>query len=63
MSSQELAEEVHKPVIRKLEKRKVYSSFQDNIWGIDFVDMQLISKYNKGFCFLLSAVNIFNKYV
>ena len=63
MSSQELAEEVHKPVIRKLEKRKVYSSFKDNILGTDFVDMQLISKYNKGFCFLLSVVNIFSKYV
>ena len=43
--SQELAEELHKPVIRKSEKRKVYSSFKDNvIWGADLVDVQLISK-------------------
>ena len=30
----QLAEELHKPIIRKLKKRKVYSSFRDNIWGV-----------------------------
>ena len=29
----QLADELHKPIIRKFEKRKVYSSFRDNIWG------------------------------
>ena len=48
-----LAEELHKPIIRKFGKRKVYSSFRDNIWGADLADMQLISKFNKGFRFLL----------
>ena len=33
MSNQQLAEELHKPIIRKLENRKVHSSFKDNIWG------------------------------
>ena len=47
--SRQLAEELHNPVIRKFEKRKVNSSFIDNIWGADLADMQLISKYNKGF--------------
>ena len=32
---------------------KVKSPFLDNIWGTDFADMQLISKFNKGFRFLL----------
>ena len=27
-----LADEIHKPIIRKLKKRKMYSSFRDNIW-------------------------------
>ena len=31
----------------------MYSSFSDNIWGIDLADMQLISKYNKGIRYLL----------
>ena len=49
----QLAEELHKPIIRKLKKRKVYSGFKDNIWGADLADMQLISKFKKGFRFLL----------
>ena len=39
----QLAQELHKPIIRKFEKRKVYSSFRDNIWGVDLADMQLLS--------------------
>ena len=46
MSNIELAEELHKPIIRKSNKRKVHSSFIDNIWGADLADMQLISKFN-----------------
>ena len=29
--NQQLAEELHKPIIRKLKKRQVYSSFKENI--------------------------------
>ena len=47
----QLADELHKPIIRKFKKRKVYSSFKDNIWGVDSADMQLLSKFNKGFSF------------
>ena len=32
MQNQQLAEELHKPIVRKFEKRKVHSSFIDNIW-------------------------------
>ena len=39
-----LAEELHKPVIKKFNKRKVYSQFKENIWGADFADMQSLSK-------------------
>ena len=52
MPNQQLAEELHKPIIKKFEKQKVYSFFKDNIWGNDLADIQLISKYNKGICFL-----------
>ena len=58
----QLAEELHKPIIRKFKKRKVYSGFQDNIWGADLADMQLVSKFNKGFRFLLYVIDIFSKY-
>ena len=39
-SSLILADELHKPVIKKFNKRKVYSQFKDNIWGVDLADMQ-----------------------
>ena len=58
----QLADELHKPIIRKLEKRKVYSSFRDNIWGEDLADMQLLSKFNKGFRFLLCVIDIDSKF-
>ena len=43
-------------------KKKVYSSFRDNIWGADLGDMQLLSKFNKEFRFLLCVIDVFSKY-
>ena len=60
--NQQLAEELHKPIIRKFVKRKVHAAFKDNIWGADLADMQLLSKYNKGIRFLLCVIDIFSKY-
>ena len=57
-----LAEELHKPVIKKFNKRKVYSQFRDNIWGVDLADMQSLSKKNKGIRYLLCAIDLFRKY-
>ena len=44
----QLENELRKRIIRTLRKRKVYSSFRDNIWGVDLADMKSLSKYNKG---------------
>ena len=60
--NEKLAEELYKPIITKFEKIKVYSAFKDNIWGANLADMQLISKFNKGFRFLLCVIDIFSKY-
>ena len=62
MSNIELSEELHKPIIRTFNKRKVHSSFIDNIWGADIGDMQLLSKFNKEIRFLLCFIDIFSKY-
>ena len=59
LKNQQLADELHKLIIKKFKKRKVYSSFKDNIWG---VNMQLISKYNKGIRYLLCVIDLFSKY-
>ena len=40
----------------------MYSSFRYNIWGGDLADMQLLSKFNKRFRFLLCVIDIFSKY-
>ena len=56
----QLANELHKPIIRKFKKRKVYSSFRDNIWGVDLADMQSLSKYNKDNKYLLCTIDLVN---
>ena len=61
-SSSILADELHKPVIRKFNKRKVYSQFKDNIWGVDLADMQSLSRKNKGIKYLLCAIDLYSKY-
>ena len=53
---------MYKPIIGKFNKIKVQSPFIDNIWGADLADMELISKYNKGFRFLLCVIDIYSKY-
>ena len=60
--NQQLAEELHKPIIKKFEKRKVHAAFKDNIWGADLADMQLLSRYNKGIRFSLCVIDVFSKY-
>ena len=62
ISNKELAEEIHKLIIRKSENRKVHSPFIDNILGTDLADMLLISKFDKGFIFLLCVNEIYSKY-
>ena len=47
LQNEQLANELHKPIIRKFKRRKMYSLFKDNIWGADLSDMQLISKFNR----------------
>ena len=61
-SSSILADELHKPIIRKFNKRKVYSQFKDNIWEVDLADMQSLSRKNKGIKYLLCAIDLFSKY-
>ena len=61
-SSSILADELHKPIIKNFEKRKVYSQFKDNIWGVDLADMQSLSRKNKGIKYLLCVIDLYSKY-
>ena len=58
----QLANELHKLIIKKFKKIKVHSSFKDNIWGVNLADMHSLSKYNKGIKYLLRAIDLFSKY-
>ena len=61
-SSLILADELHKPFNKKFNKRKVYSQFKDNIWGVDLADMKLLSKQNKGIKYPLCVIDLYGKY-
>ena len=58
----QLANELQKPIIKKFKKTKVYSSFGDNISGVDLADMRSLSKYNNGIKYLFCAIDLFSKY-
>ena len=58
----QFANKLHRQIIVKFKRRKVYSSFRDNIWGIDLADMQSLSECNKPIKCLLCANDLFSKY-
>ena len=49
-------------MVYKFFDKKSAPEFKDNIWSVNLADMQLISKLNKGFLFLLCVIDIFSKY-
>ena len=57
-----LANELHRQIIRKCKRWKVYSSFKDNIWSVDLADKQSLSECNKGIKHLFCATDLFSKY-
>ena len=61
-SSLILADELHKPIIEKFEKRKVYSQFKDNLWRADLADMQSLCRKNEGIKCLLCVIDLYCKY-
>ena len=60
--SQQLADELHKPITRNFSKRSVISKGVDEIWAADLVGMQMLSKWNKGIKYLLMVIDVFSKY-
>ena len=60
--SQQLAEELHKPITRNFRKRRVISYGIDKIWAADLLEIQKYSKWNKGIKYLLTVIDVFSKY-
>ena len=62
MPNKEVAEKLHKPVIRNFKRKERCTPLLDNIWRAYIAVMQLISKFSKGICFLSCVIVIFSKY-
>ena len=60
--NEQLAEELHKPVIKIFKRRKVHARFKDNIWEADLAEMESLSSKNKNVKYLLRAIDVFTKY-
>ena len=60
--SNQLANELHKPVRRRFDKRTIFAKQVDNIWTADLVDMSSFSRSNKGYKYLLTVIDVFSKY-
>ena len=58
----DLAKEVHKPVIKRFQRRKVYARFKDKIRAADLAEMGSLSSSNRGFKYLLCVLDVFTKY-
>ena len=59
----DLAEELYKPVTRKFQRRRVNVNGIDEIWAADLIDMQAFAKDNNGIKYLLTVIDVFSKFV
>ena len=57
-----LAEELHKLVIKKIQEKKLYARFKDNIWAAGLAEMGSMSSKNKNVKYLLCVIDVFTKY-
>ena len=60
--NEQLAQELHKPAIKKFKRRKVYAKFKDKIWAADLAEMESLSSKNKNVNYLLCVIDVFTKY-
>ena len=59
--NEELAQELHKPIINKFKRRKAYERF-NNIWAADSVETGSSSLKNRGVKYFFCVIDVFTKY-
>lgn len=59
---EQIANEIHKPARKKFLRRKVIVKGIDDLWQCDLIDMIKYNKYNKGYKYLLTVIDVFSKY-
>ena len=57
-----LGQKLHKLVIKKIKRKKVYSRFKDNIWAADLAEVGSVASFNGAVKYLLWRVDVFTKY-
>ena len=61
--NEELAQELHKLLIKTFRRGRVYARFKYyNIWAADLTEMRLLSSKNQGVKHLLCEIDFFTKY-
>ena len=60
--NEKLAEELHKPVIKKFKRRKIYLRFKENIQAADLAEMGSLSSMKRSVKYLLCVIDVFTKY-
>ena len=60
--NKQIAEELHKPAIKKFKRRKAYVRLKDNIWTADLAEMESLSSNNKIVKYWLCVIDVFTKY-
>jgi hypothetical protein len=62
MNFSQYSKELHKPVIRKFQRRVVIANYRDNIWGADIVDFSDYEQFNYGYKYILCVIDVFSKF-
>lgn len=62
MSKLAIVNEIHKQARLKFARRRVIQRGLHDTWQIDLVDMIKYSRFNKGYHYLLTIIDIFSKY-
>lgn len=60
---QKYAEEIHKPVKRKFDRRTITATAPNNIWSVDLLDVSKWKEQNNGVTFLLIIIDIYSRYL
>ncbi|GFU51750.1 uncharacterized transposon-derived protein F54H12.3 [Nephila pilipes] len=53
---------LHKPIRYKFSRRPTLSYGINDLWQCDLVDVRHLARYNKGFKYLLTIIDVFSKY-
>ena len=60
--NEQITEQIHKIVIRKRKRRKVFPRLKCNFWEADLAEMRSLISKTKNVKYLLCRIDVFTKY-